>query len=72
MNNLSKGTKCRISQTVNVNLDGDTIECYDDNLGDIVEIIRKEIERDDIVYYEVNNLTKGYEQYVPSTILELV
>lgn len=72
MNNLSKGTKCKIVRTDIVTIDGDNIILYDDNLGDIIEIIQKEFDWGDEIIYLVNNLTKKYEQYVSSKIIELV
>lgn len=54
-----------------ITLDGDTITLYDDNLGDEIEIINKEFDTGVITWYNVKNLTKGYEQYAPNSILEI-
>lgn len=74
MKNLPKGTKCKVTKTIKVIIDEDTIILYSDNLGDTIEIIQKEFDSfgEDPTYYLVKNLTKKYEQYIPSTILELI
>ena len=65
-NTLPKGTKCKVIKTETITLDGDSIVLHEDIVGDTVEIIQHEFY--DI--YLVKNLTKKFECYVPSTILE--
>ena len=68
-NQLKRGERYKISRTLCVELvDGEEIPLYDDNLGDTVEIVAH-LSGD---YYDVNNITKGYSQYVPSSILEKI
>lgn len=68
-NQLKRGERYKISRILCVELvDGEEIPLYDDNIGDIVEIVAH-LSGD---YYDVNNITQGYSQYVPESILEKI
>lgn len=62
------GDKCRIVKTLPVTIDGDTIECYDDNIGD--EVVLNGYVTNDV--FDATNLTKGYGMYVHSEVLEKI
>lgn len=68
MKKIICGDKCRIVKTLTVTIDGDTIECYDDNIGD--EVVLNGYAADGVFF--ATNLTKGYNMYVHSEILEKI
>lgn len=65
---LKRGERYKIHKTISIILDGDVITSYDDNIGDVVEIVEHVVDE----YYDVKNITKGYGQYVPISILEKI
>ena len=64
------GDKYRIVKTLPVTIDGDVIECYDDNIGDEVILNGNGYVADGVFYS--TNLTKGYNMYVHCEVLEKI
>lgn len=59
--------KCIIFKSLTVNICGDDTILYDDNIGDIVELIDMVFEN----YWKVLNRKQKYYQYVPESIMKL-
>lgn len=72
--NIIPGDKCRIAKTMTVTVDGDNIECYDDNIGDEVVLngytVKYGVELKEV--FDATNLTKGYGMYVHREVLEKI
>lgn len=62
--------KFRIVKTLPVTIDGDIIECYEDNIGDEVILNGNGYAAEGVFY--ATNLSKGYNMYVHSEVLEKV